>query len=172
MNVHNLVSFAGLFVLMGLAWACSSNRRRVNWRVVVVGTTLQLLLAAWVFWAPGVDRVFGLLNDGFLKLLTAAQAGQTFIFGSLGSGSGEAGKLGFILAFQAFPTIIFFSGLTGLLYYWRIMPWLIRAFAKVFTRCLRVSGAESLCTASNIFMGIESFTAIRPCLARLTRSEY
>jgi CNT family concentrative nucleoside transporter len=172
MSVHNLVSFAGLFVLMGIAWAGSSNRRRINWRVVIGGTALQLLLAAVVFWAPGVDRVFGLLNDGFLKLLTAAQAGQVFIFGALGDGQGEAGKLGFILAFQAFPTIIFFSGLMGLLYYWRIMPLLIRAFAAVFTRCLRVSGAESLCTASSIFMGIESFTAIRPCLTRLTRSEF
>jgi CNT family concentrative nucleoside transporter len=172
MSVYNLVSFAGLFVLMGIAWVCSSNRRNVNWRLVVVGTALQLFLAALVFWAPGVDRVFGLLNDGFLKLLTAAQAGQAFLFGALGTGAGEAGKLGFILAFQALPTIIFFSALMGLLYYWRIMPLLIGAFANLFTRCLRVSGAESLCTASNIFMGIESFTAIRPCLARLTRSEY
>lgn len=172
MSIYNLVSFVGMFVLMALAWACSCNRRNVNWRVVVVGTAMQLALALLVFWAPGVDRVFSLLNDGFLQLLVAAQAGQKFVFGSLGDGSGEAGKLGFILAFQAFPTIIFFSGLMGLLYYWRLMPLLISGFAKLFTRCMRISGAESLCTATNIFMGIESFAAIRPCMLRMTRSEY
>lgn len=172
MNLYNLVSFGGLFVLMGLAWIFSADRRTINWRVVIWGTLLQLGLAAVIFWAPGVDRLFSLLNDGFLKLLNAAQAGQKFVFGSLGEGSGEAQKLGFILAFQAFPTIIFFSALMGLLYYWRIMPLLIRGFAAVFSRFLRVSGAESLCTASNIFMGIESFTSIRPYLAAMTRSEF
>lgn len=171
-TIYNLISFGGLFVLMALAWAFSSDRRNVNWRVVIWGTLLQLLLAAIIFWAPGVDRVFSLLNGGFLKLLTAAQAGQKFVFGSLGEGSGEAQKLGFILAFQAFPTIIFFSALMGLLYYWRIMPLMIRAFAAIFSRFMRVSGAESLCTATNIFMGIESFTCIRPYMATMTRSEF
>jgi CNT family concentrative nucleoside transporter len=172
MNRYNLVSFAGLFVLMAIAWAFSSNRRKVNWRVVIWGTLLQLLLAVIIFWAPGVDRWFNLLNDGFLKLLSAAQAGQKFVFGSLGDGTGDAQKLGFILAFQAFPTIIFFSALMGLLYFWRVMPMLIRAFAAVFSRFMRVSGAESLCTATNIFMGIESFTCVRPYLATMTRSEF
>ncbi len=157
---------------MAIAWAFSSDRRKVNWRVVIWGTLIQLLLGAIIFWAPGVDRLFSFLNEAFLKLLTAAQAGQKFVFGSLGEGTGEARKLGFILAFQAFPTIIFFSALMGLLYYWRIMPLLIRGFAAVFSRFMRISGAESLCTASNIFMGIESFTSIRPYLARMTRSEF
>jgi CNT family concentrative nucleoside transporter len=171
MTVYNLVSLAGLVVLMAIAWAFSTDRRNLNLRVVLWGTGLQLALGAVIFLVPGVDRVFGLLNDGFLKLLEAAQAGQKFVFGSLGDGDGEASKLGFVLAFQAFPTIIFFSALMGLLYYWRVMPLLIRGFAAVFTRLMRVSGAESLCTATNIFMGIESLTSIRPCLVRMTRSE-
>ena len=169
MTLWNLVSFAGLFALMALAWACSANRRNVNWRLVGWGTGLQLLFAAAVFRAPGAERVFSVLNDAFLKLLAAAQEGSKFVFGPLG---GSDSGSGFILAFQGLPVIIFFSALMGLLYYWRIMPWIIRGFAAVFTRLLRVSGAESLCTANNIFMGVESFTAIRPCMARMTRSEF
>lgn len=172
MSLYNAVSGIGVVLLLALAWLFSAHRRTVNARVVLWGTLLQAILAAIIFWAPGVDRLFALLNRAFLKLLSAAQAGQQFVFGALGDGSGEAGKLGFILAFQAFPTIIFFSALMALLYYWRIMPLLIRLFAAVFSKFMRISGAESLCAAGNIFMGIESFTSIRPFLARLTRSEF
>ncbi len=171
MGAQNLVSLGGMILLMGVAWIFSADRRNVNWRVVGWGVLLQFLLAAALFWMPGVSRSFGLLNDAFLGLLGAAQAGQKFVFGALGDGTGGAQGLGFILAFQAFPTIIFFSALMGLLYHWRIMPLLIRGFAAVFTRAMRISGAESLCAASNIFMGIESFTVIRPHLGAMTRSE-
>ena len=169
MAMGPVISFAGLFMLMAVAWLFSADKRNVNWRVVGWGTLLQLLFAAAVFRAPGAGRLFEILNDLFLKLLAAAQEGPRFVFGSLG---GPESSSGFILAFQSLPLIVFFSALMGLLYYWRIMPWLIRGFAWVFTRLMRVSGAESLCTASNVFMGIESFTAIRPFLARMTRSEY
>jgi CNT family concentrative nucleoside transporter len=137
--------------------------------VVAAGTLLQLIFAALVFWAPGSRACFAWLNKAVIKLLAASQAGQQFVFGQLGS---EECSVGFILAFQALPVIIFFSALMGLLYYWGIMPWIIRLFAWVFTRVMKVSGAESLCTASNIFVGIESLTAIRPYLERMTKSEY
>ncbi len=163
------LSFFGMFGLMALAWLMSSDRRNVNWRVLAWGVLLQVAFAALVFRAPGAARVFSLLNDLFLKLLAAAQEGPRFVFGSLG---GPESGAGFVLAFQSLPLIVFFSALMGLLYYWRVMPLLIRGFAWVFTRLMRVSGAESLCTASNVFMGIESFTAIRPVMARMTRSEY
>jgi CNT family concentrative nucleoside transporter len=165
----SVLSFFGLFALMALAWLVSADRRLVNWRVAGWGLLLQLLFGAAVFRAPGAARVFEVLNDLFLKVLAAAQEGTRFVFGPLG---GPESPSGFILAFQSLPLIIFFSALMGLLYYWRIMPLLIRGFAWVFTRLMRVSGAESLCTACNIFMGIESFTSIRPLLARMTRSEY
>lgn len=169
MLVYHLISFGGIFGLMFLAWVCSANRRLVNWRVIFWGTLLQLVFAAFVFRAPGSRDFFQLLNKAVLKLLGASEAGQTFVFGSLGTSSGSAG---FILAFQALPIIIFFSALMGLLYYWRIMPLIIRGFAWLFAKLMRVSGAESLCAASNIFVGIESLTSIRPYLAGLTRSEY
>jgi CNT family concentrative nucleoside transporter len=169
MSMGPWISFGGMFILMALAWAGSTDRRTINWRAVGWGTALQLLFAALIFRVPGSSSLFMLLNDLFLKLLAAAQEGPRFVFGALG---GPESPIGFSLAFQSLPLIIFFSALMGLLYYWRVMPLLIRGFAWIFTRLMRVSGAESLCAASNVFMGIESFTAIRPFLSRMTRSEY
>ena len=168
MSIENLISFSGAFVLMGIAWLFSADRRRMNWRVIGWGTALQFLVGALVFLIPGSHRLFLALNDAVLRFLEAAQAGQKFLFGNLA----EVKSVGFVIATQALPIVIVFSALMGLLYYWRIMPWLIRGFAWIFTRLMRVSGAESLCTASNIFVGIESITSIRPYLARLTRSEF
>lgn len=168
MNSSRIVSLFGLIIFMAIAWLVSSGRRRVNWRVILWGTAFQLVLGALVFLAPGSRRVFLALNDLVLKLLSASEAGQEFVFGVLGTGKSP---VGFILMFQALPAIVFFSALMSLFYYWRMMPWLIRGFARVFTRLMGVSGAESLCTAANIFVGIESLAAIRPYLARMTRSE-
>jgi len=168
MDVYNLVSGGGLFVLMGLAWALSADRRRVNWRVIVWGVGLQLLVGVLVFWAPFSRDAFAWLNNAVVKLLAASQAGQVFLFGPLA----EPKRDYFVLAFMGLPTIIFFSALMGLLYYWGIMQRIIRGFAWLFTRLMRISGAESLCAASNIFVGIESATTVRPYLQRMTRSEF
>ncbi len=177
MGIYNLVSFGGIFVLLGLGWVFSRDRRRLNFRCIGWGVGVQLLLGLIIFRAPYSREVFLWLNTAVLKLLTAAQAGQKFLFGPLALGPGETGpageeSLGFILAIQGLPMVIFFAALMGLLYYWRIMPMIIRGFAWFFTRVMRISGAESLCAASNIFVGIESVTAVRPYLGRMTRSEF
>jgi len=169
MDIYNLVSFAGLFVLMALAWVLSKHRRRMNFRCIALGVGMQLGFGLIVFRAPGSRERFEWLNDVVLRVLTAAQAGQAFLFGPLAD---QAKTGGFVLGIQALPVIIFFSALMGLLYYLRIMPVIIRAFAWVFTKLMRISGAESLCASSNIFVGIESVTTIRPCLHRRTRSEF
>ena len=181
MDVYNLVSFAGIFVLMAVAWVLSANHRKVNYRVIAIGVGLQLALAAMVFRAPGSTKAFEWADKGVNAVLSAARAGQVFVFGYLGRDlKAEPGKYpfevrdadeGFILAFQALPIAVFFAALMGLLYYWRIMPLIIRGFSWVFTRLMRVSGAESLCAASNIFVGVESATAVRPYLTKMTRSE-
>jgi CNT family concentrative nucleoside transporter len=137
---------------------------------------LQLLLAGFIFRVPAGTKVFLVVNDVVVKILESAGEGARFVFGRLALGPGQVSKegvesLGFILAFQAFPTIIFFSALIAILYYVRIMPLLIKAFAWVFTRLMRVSGAESLVTASNIFVGVESMLTVKPYLPRMTRSE-
>jgi CNT family concentrative nucleoside transporter len=174
--MHNLVSFAGIFLLMGIAWLFSANRKVVNVRVVLWGTVLQLLLALFIFVVPAGSRAFLAVNDVVVKVLDSAQAGTRFVFGRLALPPGtrnEAGEesLGFVLAFQALPAIVFFASLMGALYYLGVMPRLVRFFSRIFTRLMRISGAESLSVSSNIFVGVEANMTVLPHLARMTRSE-
>jgi len=174
--MYNLVSFCGIFLLMAVAWALSTDRKVVNWRVVLWGTALQLLFALLIFIVPAGTKVFQVINDSVVNVLDSAMAGTKFLFGRLALPPGtknEMGEesIGFILAFQALPTVIFFASLMAVLYYIGVMPWLIRIFSKAFTRLMRISGAESLSIAANIFVGVESATVIRPFLASMTRSE-
>jgi CNT family concentrative nucleoside transporter len=171
MELYNLVSFTGIFVLLALAWALSADRRRMNRRAVGWGIALQLLFALFVFLVPAGAKVFLFVNHAVVKVLEAASSGASFVFGPLALPPGTQGSMGFFLAFQALPTIIFFSALVAILYFYGIMPALIKMFARAFTRLMRVSGAESLCAASNIFVGIESAFTIRPHLLDMTRSE-
>jgi CNT family concentrative nucleoside transporter len=176
MDIYNLVSFAGIFVLIGIAWLLSADKKNMNWRVIIWGIALQILIALFIFVVPVGSKIFLVVNDVVVKVLDSASAGAKFVFGPLAIPPGaesETGEksLGFILAFQAFPTIIFFSALIAILYYFRIMPLVIRAFAYVFTKLMRISGAESLVAASNIFVGIESALTVKPYLGRMTPSE-
>ncbi len=177
MGIGNLVSFAGIFVLMAVAWLLSANRRNMNWRVIGWGIALQILIALFVFVVPAGTKVFLVVNDAVVEVLDSASAGAKFVFGRLALAPGETGEggeksLGFILAFQGFPTIIFFSALISILYYFNIMPKVIHGFSYVFTKLMRISGAESLVAASEIFVGIESNLAVRPYLEKMTRSEF
>jgi CNT family concentrative nucleoside transporter len=176
MDIYNLVSFFGMFVLVGVAWLLSADRKNMNWRAIYWGAGLQLLIALFVFVVPAGTKAFLVVNDVVVKVLDSAGAGAKFVFGRLAVPPGQPSEpgqesLGFILAFQAFPTIIFFSALIAILYYYRVMPLVIKAFAYVFTRLMRISGAESLVTASNIFAGVESNLTVKPYLARMTQSE-
>lgn len=174
--MNNLLSFGGIFILMFVAWAFSANRKVVNWRVVLWGVGLQLLFALFIFVVPAGSRFFLLVNGFVVRVLDSASAGSRFLFGRLALPPGATDEmggesLGFILAFQALPTIIFFASLVAALYYLGVMSWLIRFFSYLFTRLMRISGAESLCASSNIFVGVESAVTVRPYLERMTRSE-
>jgi CNT family concentrative nucleoside transporter len=176
MDSYNLVSFAGVFILLAFAWLLSADRRNMNWRVIFWGIVLQLIIAIFIFVVPVGSSVFLWVNDAVVKVLNSASAGAKFVFGRLALAPGEVNEtgeesLGFMLAFQAFPTIIFFSALISILYYFNIMQRVIRGFAYVFTKLMRISGAESLVAASEIFVGIESNLAVRPYLGKMTRSE-
>ena len=176
MGINNLVSFLGIFILLAAAWAISTNRRNVNFRVVIWAIVIQLVLGAFVFQVPAGTKVFLYINDVVIKVLNSATAGAEFLFGRLALPPGQKNpqgeeSLGFFLAFQGLPTIIFFSSLMSVLYFYKIMPRVIKAFAYVFTRLMRISGAESLSAASNIFVGVESTLTIKPYLGRMTRSE-
>lgn len=176
MDIYNLISFCGIFLLAGFAWLLSTDRRRVNWRLLGWGVGIQMVFAAFIFLFPSGTSLFLVANDAIVKILDAATAGSHFLFGRLAippgaTGGGGETSLGFILAFQAFPTIVFFSALMAILYYYGIMQRVIRVFARFFSRLMGVSGAESLVAASNIFAGVESALTVRPFLATMTRSE-
>ena len=124
---------------MAFAWMLSTNRRVINWRVILWGTLLQLIFALFIFVLPAGSKVFLIINDAVVKVLDSATAGTKFLFGRLALPPGtknEAGEesLGFFLAFQALPTIIFFASLMAVLYYIGVMPRLIKFFSKIFTK--------------------------------------
>jgi len=176
MELYNLVSFIGIFIIAGFAWLCSSRRSVVNWRVILWGIGLQLFFAFFIFVLPIGSKLFLLVNDVVVTVLNTATEGTKFVFGRLAlppgttNAEGET-SLGHILAFQGLPTVIFFAALMSALYYLRIMPLVIRGFAYVFTKLMRISGAESLCASSNIFVGVESALIVKPHLNDMTKSE-
>ncbi len=174
--MYNLVSFAGIFILMGFAWSLSENRKVINWRVIIWGCILQIVFALFIFIIPAGADIFMFINDALIKVIDVASAGTRFIFGRLALPPGATNEwgeesLGFIFAIQVLPQIIFFASLMAVLYYAGIMSWLIKIFARIFTKLMKISGAEALCTSSNIFVGIESATTVRPYLEKMTRSE-
>lgn len=176
MDVYNLISFSGIFVLIGFAWILSNDKRNMNRKVIIWGVALQILIALFIFVIPAGTRVFLFLNDMVIKVLESSSEGAKFVFGRLAIQPGQTDEtgeksLGAILAFQAFPTIIFFSAFISILYFFNVMPLVIRGFAYVFTKLMRVSGAESLVAASNIFVGVEANLTAKPYLDRMTLSE-
>ncbi len=163
-----LVSVLGMFVILGVAWLASKNRKAINYRAVAAGTLLQVVLGALIMRVPLGQRFFLFLNDIIVKLLSFTNEGSKFVFGGLV----DSPSLGFIFAFQVLPTIIFFSSLMSVLYYLGVMQRIVKAFAWVMTRLMDSSGAESLVASANIFVGqTEAPLAIRPYMAGLTESE-
>ncbi len=174
--MYNLISLGGIFLFMVIAWLLSSNRKIINWRVIIWGILFQMLFALFLFLVPAGTKVFLAINDIVIKILDSSAEGAKFVFGRLALPPGTVNEngetsIGPILAFQVFPTIIFFSALMSILYFFKIMPLFIRAFAYVFTKLMRISGAESLNAVSNIFVGIESVFTIKPYIKDMTRSE-
>jgi concentrative nucleoside transporter, CNT family len=166
------ISALGFVVLTALAWLCSENRKAISWRTVAWGLGLQLLIGVLVFRLPGSRHLFLGLNDAVLALLDSSKSGTRFLLGPLAAEPGEAGSIGFILAFQVLPVVIFFSAFTAALYHLGVVQPVVRLFARIFHRTLGISGAEALYGASQIFVGIESALMVRPYLERMTRSEF
>ena len=159
----------GLLTMVGLAYAFSSNRRAIRMKTVAWGLGLQILLALFVLKFPlGVSLLEG-ASRGVKKFLEFSYAGSTIVFGPLGR---KDSPLGLIFAFQVLPTIIFVAGFFAVLYHYGIMQFIIRQAARMMTRLMGTSGAESLNVAASIFMGqTEAPLTIRPYLPFLTRSE-
>ncbi len=171
-----LQSAVGLVAFAGIAWALSEDRRDVGWRLPVVGILLQIVVAGIVLHLPFIRYAFAAVNDVVAGLQAATESGTSLVFGYLGGGplpfEETSPGASFVLAFRALPLIILVSALSALLLYWRILPVIVRGFALVLERSLKIGGAVSFATAANIFVGmVEAPLAVRPYLAKLTRSE-
>jgi len=167
---------AGLAALVALAWAVSEDRRGVQWRLVLCGLALQAALAALLLLVPPLRTAVFSLNAALDVLQRATDAGTSFVFGYLGGGPAPYDathpQASFVLAFRALPIVIVVSALSALLFYWRILPAIVRAFAWVLEKTLGIGGAVGLSAAANVFVGmVEAPLVIKPYLARLTRSE-
>jgi CNT family concentrative nucleoside transporter len=198
--VLNLISFLGIFVLCVIAWLGSENRRNIPWRTIAWGIGIQLIVGLIVF-VVGTQVVEGINNllNAVLEASEAGARflfGNAFVPDPRAAvGPGPAARWiaraigdpyvaiagdrigpdnlnpGFILAFRSLPQVIFFSALVALLYRLNIIQPIVKVFAIIFQRTLRISGAESLSGAANIFVGIESAIAVKPFLLKMTRSE-
>src|SRR5947208_3719658 len=171
-----LQSAFGIFGLLAIAWGFGENRRAVSIRQAAVGLAVTLITAVALIKLPFVAHAFGAINDAVGAISSASRAGTSFVFGYLGGGplpfDLKTSGADFILAFQALPIVLVMSVLTTLLFYWRVLPPVVRGMAWLLERTLGVGGAVGLFTAANIFLGmVEAPLFIRPYLAQLTRSE-
>ena len=181
--LSTLQPLIGLFGILGLAYALSTNRKAISLRVVGWGLGLQVLFALIVLKTSIGQSVFTVLGDKMRQLLEFSIVGSGFVFGALGDGAvwsrvmtgalGEEGaRYGVVFAFQILPTIIFIAALFAILYFVGVMQFIVRLFAVVMNKVMGASGAESLNVAASIFMGqTEAPLTIRPFLARMTQSE-
>ncbi|HEU4353168.1 MAG TPA: nucleoside transporter C-terminal domain-containing protein [Burkholderiales bacterium] len=172
-SIHALTGMAGL---LALAWAASENRRAIPWRAVVAGLALLVVLAIVFLRIEFLKKAFLKLNDLLLVLERATQAGTSLVFGYVGGGntpftvSDPASN--FVLAFRALPIVLVMSALSALLFYWRVLPAVVRAISFMLERTMRIGGVVGLSTAANVFVGmVEAPLFVRPYLARVSRGE-
>jgi CNT family concentrative nucleoside transporter len=174
--VYVVRAFIGVLGVLGIAYFFSSDRRNINWRVVAGGLVLQLSIAAGVLLVPGVELLFGLIAKMFAIALGISVDAAGFVFGPLSditqmNGAFGANK-GFVFAFMALPSILFFSALSSLLYYFGVLQFVVKKMAWVMSRVMRLSGAESLAAAANVFVGqTEAPLIVKPYVSKMTRSE-
>ena len=173
--MERLLPLVGLAAILGIGYACSTDRRAIRGRTVLWGLGLQLGLALFVLRTSYGREAFAWTGDKINHLLSLSYVGSEFVFGKLGArGGGVIGgeSIGFIFAFQTLPTIIFVAALFAILYHVGLMQVVVKLFARVMTALLGASGAESLNVAASIFMGqTEAPLTVRPFLNTMTRSE-
>jgi len=163
-----LRGFLGILVLIFIAWLFSSNRRAVDWKIVGVGLTIQIGLAVGILFIPFIQSFFEFVGKIFVVILDFTKIGSTFLFNDLMNTE----FAGYIFALQILPTIIFFSALTSILFYLGIIQKIVWGLAWLMTKALKISGAESLSVAGNIFLGqTESPLMIKAYLQKMTDSE-
>lgn len=174
-----LQAILGVFVLLGICYLLSNSKKNIDWRLVISGMLLQLLFGFLVLKVPFVENAFQFIANGFVKLLSYTDAGAEFVLGKwptvaqVKDGiSGEFTTVGYIFAFKVLPTILFFSALSSLLYYLGILQLIVYAFAWLMNKTMRLTGAESLAAAANVFIGqTEAPLVVKPYLDDMSKSE-
>jgi len=171
----------GLAVIIGLAWIFSSNRKNIDWALVGKGMLFQIVLAVSIFTLDPVFWVFDRIADFFIIVLDFTEAGANFVFGAWpdwlmvytpGDKEQELFTIGYVFAFKVLPTIVFFAALSSLLYYLGILQKIVFGLAWVMSKIMRLSGAESLAAAANVFIGqTEAPLIVKPYLEKMTKSE-
>jgi len=166
----------GLIVFTGIAWLMSENRRGVRYAIVLTGITVQLCIAGILLFIPFFKKFFLLLNNVVLALESATRAGTSFVFGYVGGGAPpfllqDPGS-NFILAFQALPLVLVIGALSALLFYWKVLPYIVKGFSFVLQKTMNIGGALGLGASTTIFLGmVEAPLVIKPYLKNMTRSE-
>jgi CNT family concentrative nucleoside transporter len=171
-----LQGIAGVLVFLLAALLMSENRKSVDFRMVAIGLALQLAIGLLLTRLPFFRDVFLLLNRMVLSLEESTTAGTAFVFGYLGGGElpfeEKVPGAGYILGFRALPLVLVISALSALLFYWRVLPAMVRGFSWALRKTMRVGGAEGLAVSANIFVGmVEAPLFVRPYLKHMTRSE-
>ena len=169
-------AFLGLLFILAVAYVLSGNRKAVDWRLVGVGIFIQLVFGLIIGKVEFAQKGFIFLSEQFVTFLGFAAKGAEFLYGDLSKNSAGNPEvkhnLGFLFAFQALPTVIFFSAITAGLYYLGILQKIVYGFAWIMARTMRLSGSESLSAAANIFMGqTEAPLLVRPFIKNMTSSE-
>ena len=173
--------FTGLAVLIGIAFAFSNNKKSINWQLVLIGLAMQIFFAIFVILTPWGADVFDFIGSIFVKIISFTNEGSAFIFGPLAD-QGIFDKSfpesmqnmgnGFLFAFQVLPTIIFFSSLMAVLYHLGVMQKIVQSMAWIMAKLLKISGAESISVAANVFIGqTEAPLVVRPYIDPMTKSE-
>ncbi|MEP1097099.1 MAG: nucleoside transporter C-terminal domain-containing protein [Cyclobacteriaceae bacterium] len=166
----------GLVGLIAIAWALSGNRKKVDFRLVGIGILIQVIIGLLIANVSFVNQLFSMVSAGFVTFLNFGLKGAEFLYGDLAYNSeavpGVNHSLGFLFVFQALPTVIFFSAVTAGLYYLGILQKLVYGFAWIMAKTMRLSGAESMSAAGNIFLGqTEAPLLVRPFIGKMTNSE-
>ncbi len=174
--MQHLQSALGIVALLAFAWAISENRRAVDWKSAAMALVLAFVIAVLLLEVPQIKSAFALLTRMVDAISAATIAGTSFVFGYVGGGPAPFAVTSppnaFVLAFQALPIVLLMSVLTTVLFYWRILPLIVRGFSLVLERTIGVGGAVGLSTAANIFVGmVEAPLFVRPYLNRLARGE-
>ncbi len=165
----------GLAFIIIVAYFLSSNRSKIDWKVVGIGILLQIIFGFMIGQIPFVQSMFSAISAAFVKFLGFGLKGAEFLYGDLAKNSDATEakhSLGFLFVFQALPTVIFFSSVTAGLYYLGVLQKIVFGFAWIMTKTMRLSGAESLSAAGNIFLGqTEAPLLVKPFIAKMTKSE-